>query len=436
MTKSMMGSRTSAVYGLLLAALAFSGSARAQLRVEITQGVVDPIPIAVVPFAAAADPGLDVAGVVQHDLESSGRFHAMPRATMKSQPSRSGEVQTAEWRAAGNDYVLVGHLNAAGGSITIGCDLVNTYTGQLMGSWQVNATAATLRNGAHRISDFVYEKLLGARGAFATRIAYVAVTGEPPSQHFELKVADADGENPKVILSSDQPIMSPAWSADGEWLAYVSFENHISSVYVQRVRNAERHMVSARAGVNGAPAWSPDGKHLALALSGSNGNLDIYDLDLATQMLTRLTDNPAIDTEPVWSLDGKQIYFTSDRSGGPEIYRLDLANPQHVQRMTFGSSYNARARLSPDGKQLAFVTREGSDYRIAIQDLASGSMRVLSSGRLDESPSFAPNGMTLIYSSRQGSSGGLATVSTDGLVTQRLSTEGEVREPVWGPFAP
>jgi len=424
--------------GWLLLAIVAASSARAQLRVDVTQGVIDPIPIAVVPFAAAADPGLDIAAVVQHDLESSGRFRAMTRAAMKSKPSRASEVQTAEWRAAGNDYVLVGHSNATDSGYSIGCDLLNSYTGQLMGTWQVTANAATLRNGAHRISDFVYEKILGTRGAFATRIAYVGVTGEAPKQHFELKVADADGENPKVILTSDQPIMSPAWSADGEWLAYVSFENHISSVFVQRVRTAERHMVSARAGVNGAPAWSQDGKHLALALSGSNGNLDIYDLDLSTQMLIRLTDNPAIDTEPVWSQDGKQIYFTSDRSGGPEIYRLDVANPQHVQRMTFGSSYNARARLSPDGKQLAYVTREGSDYRIAIQDVASGTMRVLSSGRLDESPSFAPNGMTLIYSSRQGATGVLATVSADGLVTQRLisTTDGEVREPVWGPFAP
>ncbi len=424
--------------GWLVMAIAAAGSARAQLRVDVTQGVIDPIPIAVVPFSAAVDPGLDIAAVVQHDLESSGRFRAMTRAAMKSKPSRAGDVQTAEWRAAGNDYVLVGHGSATDSGYSIGCDLLNSYTGQLMGTWQVTASAATLRNGAHRISDFVYEKILGTRGAFATRIAYVGVTGEAPKQHFELKVADADGENPKVILTSDQPIMSPAWSADGEWLAYVSFENHISSVFVQRVRTAERHMVSARAGVNGAPAWSQDGKHLALALSGSNGNLDIYDLDLSTQMLVRLTDNPAIDTEPVWSLDGKQIYFTSDRSGGPEIYRLDVANPQHVQRMTFGSSYNARARLSPDGKQLAYVTREGSDYRIAIQDVASGTMRVLSSGRLDESPSFAPNGMTLIYSSRQGATGVLATVSADGLVTQRLisTTDGEVREPVWGPFAP
>jgi TolB protein len=423
---------------LLLATLAVAAGAEAQLRVEITQGVVDPIPIAVVPLAASADPGLDIAGVVQHDLESSGRFRALARSLMRSQPGRASEVQAADWRALGSNYVLVGRVSPAEGGYGIACDLINTNTGQLMGSWQVSASPATLRNGAHRISDFVYEKLLGARGAFATRIAYVAVSGEPPHQHFELKVADADGENPKVVLTSDQPIMSPAWSPDGEWLAYVSFENHISSVYVQRVRTAERHMVSARAGVNGAPAWSPDGKHLALALSGSNGNLDIYDLDLSSQGLVRLTDNPAIDTEPVWSVDGRQIYFTSDRSGGPEIYRLDVANPQHVQRMTFGSSYNARARLSPDGKQLAYVTREGSDYRIAIQDVAGGSMRVLSSGRLDESPSFSPNGMTLIYSSRQGAMGVLATVSADGLVTQRLNstTEGEVREPVWGPFAP
>jgi TolB protein len=188
--------------------------------------------------------------------------------------------------------------------------------------------------------------------------------------------------------------------------------------------------------VNGAPAFSPDGTQLALTLSGSGGNLDVWLLELATQKLTRLTDDPAVDTEPAWSPDGKSLYFTSDRAGGPQIYRLGIAQPQRVQRITFGSGYNARARVAPDGKRIAFVTRDGSNYRIAVQDLDSGTVSVLSHGRLDESPSFAPNGATIIYSGRDGELGTLEEVSVDGLVTQRLkSDQGEVREPVWGPFA-
>jgi TolB protein len=416
-----------------------ASTARAELQVNVTQGVTDPIPIAIVPFARAvpADGGLDIAGVVQHDLESSGRFRAMARKDMLSTPTRASDIQAADWKAAGNDYVLVGRVTApSANELNIECDLVNTLTGQRIGGKRFVANGATLRNAAHMVSDFVYESILGVRGAFATRIAYVAVRGQAPSQHFQLIVADSDGESPHVILESAQPIMSPTWSPDDQWLAYVSFENRLSAVYIQRVRSGERRLISQRLGVNGAPAFSPDGSRLALTLSGSGGNLDIWLLDLSTQALTRLTDDPAVDTEPAWSPDGKSIYFTSDRAGGPQIYKIDIASPKRVQRITFGSSYNARARVSPDGTKLAFVTREGGAYRIGVQDLASGTVSVLTHGSLDESPSFAPNGATIIYAGRDDSVGTLQTVSVDGQVTQRLtSSQGELREPSWEPFA-
>jgi TolB protein len=423
---------------LALAAL-WPPASHADLQILITKGVTDPIPIAIVPFApTAADAGFDVAAVIQRDLEGSGRFRAMARKDMASTPSSAAAVQAADWKAAGNDYVVVGRVSAPKpGELDLDCDLINTLTGEHVGSRRFSADSASLRNAAHQASDFVYERILGVRGAFATRIAYVAVQGQAPHQHFQLIVADADGESPRVVLDSGQTIMSPAWSADGQWLAYVSFESGVSAVYVQRVRTGERRMVSARAGVNQAPAFSPDGRSLALTLSGTGGNLDIWLLDLATQALTRLTDDPAIDTEAAWSPDGKSIYFTSDRAGSPQIYKLTLANPQRVQRITFDSPYSARPRLSADGKELAFVTRDGANYRIAVQELASGTVTVLSHGRLDESPSFAPNGASIIYAGRDAQVGTLQTVSVDGQVTQRLRSDSgdEVREPVWGPFA-
>jgi TolB protein len=433
--------RLAALLGIalpVLAALLAAPPARADLQVLITKGVTDPIPIAVVPFAhAPADGGFDVAGVVQQDLDSSGRFRLMARQQMHTLPTSAAQVQAPDWKAAGEDYVLVGRVSAAAaGRLEVDCDLVNTATGQAVGSARFIADGASLRNAAHQVSDFVYQKILGVRGAFATRIAFVTVQGEAPDRHYRLVIADADGENPRVILESAQPIMSPAWSADGQWIAYVSFENRLSAVYVQRVSTGERRLVSARAGVNGAPAFSPDGKRLALTLSGSGGNLDVWILNLGTQQLTRLTNDPAVDTEPAWSPDGNSIYFTSDRAGGPQIYRVNVANPSRIQRITFGSSYDARPVVSPDGKRLAFVTLDGKNYRIAVQDLASGTVTVLSHGRLDQSPSFAPNGATIIYVGRDGSVDTLQTVSVDGLVTQRLksSDQGEVREPVWGPF--
>jgi TolB protein len=294
-----------------------------------------------------------------------------------------------------------------------------------------------LRQGAHRVADRVYLRLIGQRSAFATRIAYVAVEGAPPQRRHRLVVADADGAGARVVLESRRPIMSPAWSPDGRWLAYVSFETRAAAVWVQDLATAERRMVSSRPGVNGAPAWSPDGKRLALTLSSANGNLDIFILDIASGALERLTDDPAIDTEPAWSPDGGALFFTSDRAGGPQVYRIAPRAGERAVRVTFGAPYAARPRVSPDGRTLAFVVREGGGYRIAAQDLAGGGTRLLSRGPQDESPSFSPDGGTLIHGARAGGRGTLATVSVDGLVRQTLASTGtEVRDPVWGPFPP
>lgn len=423
----------SAVVLLLLAV-----PAGAELKVDITKGVTDPIPIAVVPFARnPVDGGLDVAAVVQRDLESSGRFRAMERRDMLSTPVRSADIQAADWRAARNDYIVVGRVVSGGAAdqLVIEVELQNLLNGQNLLNQRVTVVPASLRHGAHRVADLVYEKIIGVRGAFATRIAYVSVDGKAPNQRYQLLVADADGENIRMVMESRQPIMSPAWSPDGQWLAYVSFENRVSAIFVQRLRSGERRQVSARAGINGAPAWSPDGQKLAVTLGGSNGNLDIYVLTLATQGLQRITEDAAIDTEATWAPDGRTLYFTSDRAGGPQIYRVGLTPGERPRRVTFGSGYNARPRVSPDGNQLAVVTQESGGFRIATQDLTNNTVRTLSKGGLDESPSFAPNGAVLIYAGRDRGQGTLATVSIDGQVTQQLkSDQGEVREPVWGPF--
>jgi TolB protein len=419
-------------------ALCASTTSRAELVLEITSGVVDPIPIAIVPFARVpADGGVDVSSVVTNDLAGSGRFKALPRAQMFSTPTRAADVVAADWKAGGSDYVVVGRVSSAGGDqLAVDFELINVLTGQQLASQRFTGTQAALRNAAHRVSDVIYEKILGIRGAFATRIAYVSVDGQPPTQSYQLIVADADGENPRIVLESKYPLMSPSWSSDGQWLAYVSFEGRRSSVYVQRVRSGERSRVSARAGINGAPSFSPDGKKLALTLGGTAGNPDIFVLDLATQDLVRVTDDPAIDTEAVWANDGQSLFFTSDRAGGPQIYRIGVKPGERARRVTFTGSYNARPRVSPDGTQLAMVTLDGGNYRIAVQNLSNNTVQVLSKGRQDESPSFAPNGAMVIYSGSEGGRGLLATVSTDGLTGQRLKSDvGQVREPVWGPFA-
>lgn len=419
----------------MLIMLLSASMAEAQLKIDITSGVTDPVPIALVPFVGSS---MDVAEVVQADLVRSGRFRALARERQPGSPTRAADIVAANWRAAGADYVVVGRVvQIMDAAVAVDFELVNVLTGQRLLLERLVARSGAMRNAAHQVADRIYEKIIGAKSAFATRIAYVSVDGTPPAQRYQLLIADADGEGARVILESKFPLMSPAWSPDGESLAYVSFETRRAAIYVQRVRTAERTRVSDRPGVNGAPAWSPDGRKLALTLSNAAGNLDVHVLDLQTREYTRVTDDPAIDTEPVWSADGATLFFTSDRAGGPQIYRVRPGTGERPQRVTFAGSYNARPRLAADGQTLAFVTRDGSGYRVAVQDLRNGALRTLSAGRQDESPSFSPDGGTLIFAARERGRGVLQTVSVDGLVLQRLKSDrGDVRDPAWGPFLP
>lgn len=423
-----------------MVALVFAGAAaHAQLTIEITRGQENAVPIAIVPFgweSTGAAP-FDVAEVVAADLARSGRFTTLDRKDMIDRPSSGAQIRFQDWRYLKNDYIAVGKLMPEGPNrFAADFELYNVLNSQRLAGQRLTASADSMRALAHRISDIIYEKITGTRGAFSTRIAFVSAEGTPPNLQYRLMVADADGENQKRIASSTEPLMSPAWSPDGQSLAYVSFESKASAIYVQTVRSGERRRVSARAGINGAPAWSPDGTTLALTLSRKDGDVDIYTLNLSTQVLTRMTFDPGIDTEPQWSLDGRKIYFNSDRAGGPQIYEVDVSNPNRAARLTFEGSYNARPRISPDGKKLAVVFNDRGNYRIATIDVTSKAVQVLSQGRQDESPSFAPNGDSLIYATQDRGRGVLATVSIDGRATTKIATSsGDVREPVWSPFS-
>ncbi|MEJ2603735.1 MAG: Tol-Pal system beta propeller repeat protein TolB [Gammaproteobacteria bacterium] len=423
---------------IVIALLAFAVPARAELTIEITQGAGQAVPIAVVPFGleGTADAPLDVAGVIAADLARSGRFAPLEQRDMLARPTRGVDIDFDDWRMVDAELIVVGRLvREAEDDYSLQFQLFDVLRGEQLLGYRIPASARGLRLAAHRAADMIFEEIIGIPGVFSTRIAYITAEDDGATGRvYRLIVSDADGANQYTIVESAEPLMSPTWSPDGRRIAYVSFEGNRSAVWVQTLRTGDRQQLSAEAGINGAPAWSPDGRRLAMTLSGPEGNPDIWVMTIATGDKRRLTKNPAIDTEAAWSPNGRFLYFTSDRSGGPQIYRV-AADGGEASRVTFEGRYNARPRISADGSKLAVVHDDRGNFRIAVYDLEKRLFQVLSDGRLDESPDFAPNGATLIYATRQDGKGVLATVSVDGTVKQRLaSTGGDVREPVWSPF--
>ena len=427
---------------VLVAAAVLAPAVQAQqqgLEIDIVGGNASALPITVVPMpyqGSAGTPQTDVAAVVRADLDRSGQFRTLPEAQIVEKPTRGSEINFPTWKALKQDYIVVGRVMDAGeGSYRVEYEMFDIATQQRQLGLAMTARANAMRDVAHQMADAIYEKITGVRGAFWTRIAYVTATGSGNNMHYALMVADSDGWNPQTIVRSAEPLLSPTWSPDGRKLAYVSFERGNSAIYVQDISTGARQLVSSFRGINGAPSFSPDGSKLALALSRS-GNPEIYVMDLGSRQLTQLTNHFGIDTEPTWAPDGKTIYFTSDRGGRPQIYQVSAAGGA-ASRVTFQGSYNATASVSWDGKKIVMAQGSGNTYRIVMMDSSLGSPRwsTLSTGSLDESPSFAPNASMVLYAAREGRRGVLYSVSADARVRQRLVlADGDVREPSWGPY--
>jgi TolB protein len=418
---------------VLLSLLALQ--ARAELVIEITQGNQRAIPMAVIPFKWKGLEALpeNVAQIVSNDLGRSGYFNSLPKTEMLSLPNNEEEIFYRDWELLKQDYLVVGEIkpDARDGYI-INFKLIDVNTRTVLMNQKLTGGASALRDIAHFMSDRIFAALTGIPGAFSTKLVYVTTNRQ--RTQFNLSYADADGAREQNIFSSKQPIISPAWSSDGKKIAYASFENGRSEIFIQEIATGNREKIASFKGSNSAPAFSPDDTHMAMVLS-RNGNPDVYVMDLATRKLDRITTHYGIDTEPQWMPDGKSLIFTSSRIGKPQIYKVSLLQ-RKPKRITFEGDYNARARITPDGRKMVMVHRNGNDFHIATQNMKTGVLQILTSEtQLDESPSVAPNGSMVVYAASIGDRSILAAVSLDGEVKFRLPSKyGDVREPAWSPL--
>lgn len=420
----------------VLVSLLWSGFARADLEITITGGQVQPLSIAVVPFDMAALGGMDttdLARIVEADLESSGLFSPFPREDMIAQPSQEERVRFENWRSVNVEHLVIGALKRdTAGQWLLEFKLLDAFRGTRTLGYDIPLNPGNLRYAAHQISDLIYEKLTGHKGVFNTRIAYITAEGGLQDRIFKLMVSDADGFKPRQLVRSREPLMSPTWSPDGRQMAFVAFDKGQSGIYLQTVATGVVRRLTDHPGINGAPAFSPDGRSLAVTLS-YEGNPEIYIIDIASGDSRRLTQDPAIDTEPAFSPDGRHLVFTSDRAGRAQIYRMPVSGGP-AERLTFEGRSNARASYSPDGRMLSLIHQSDAGFQVAVMDLETQKLQILSDGPLDESPSFAPNGVVIIYSAKGPAGAELATVAVNTGIRQQLRQAGDVREPAWSPF--
>src|SRR3990167_1682944 len=426
---------------LLIFSFTLSCSAFAILSMELTQGISGAIPIAIVPFAGTSAAPQNVSTIISNDLQNSGRFKVYGQSALSVTPSTVREVSADYFRRLGTDNVVVGRVEAIGGDrYQISFQLLDMFRGKGEQSIVLNKTytvsSSQLRMLSHHLSDLIYEKITGIRGIFSTKVAYVVVQRSQSNQgRYRLEIADQDGYQPRQLLVSSEPIMSPSWSTNGRQLAYVSFENRRAGIYLQEVATGARRLLSAFPGINGAPAWSPDGKKLALVLSKS-GAPNIYVMDIASGHLTQVTHDFYINTEPAWSPNGRSLLFTSTRGGGPQIYQVNLGSGG-VTRISYEGDYNARASYTYDGNHVAMIHRTAGIYRIAVLDLDSGTLRVLNGTAAGDSasPSIAPNGSMILYDTVYQGRNVLGMISADGRIQLVLpERNGEAQDPAWSPY--
>lgn len=411
-----------------------AAAAQAEFRIDVSQGVERGIPISLV---AQSESGRKLAEVVGADLARSGFFQVLDSAATPQAPMDGENLNWDAWNGSPAEYAATTVVRQlASDRLQLDLRLFDLLAGKTVLARRLSAKPRQLRRLAHQAADALHEQITGIPGAFDTRIAYVSQTRASGRTRYRLYVADADGYGPVAILTSPRPLLSPVWSPDGRHLAYVSFEARRPQVFLQNLRDGSRRALPGSGRTSSAPAFSPDGRRLALAMTAAEGDMEIFIYALDTGALSRFTYSPGIDTEPAWEADGQGLVFTSDRGGKPKLYRQGLRDPS-ARMLPIPGNYTTDAVVSADGRYLAFVrSTEAGGYGVVLFEPESEGLFPLSSGTLDEAPSFAPNGFSLIYASttRAGEQV-LMLASHNGRIRQRLRlAHSDVREPAWSPY--
>lgn len=425
------------IFMIFVMILAFVANiAKAEITIDITGGVDAARPIAVIPFATLGGnlSGSDVANIISADLRNSGKFVPLDSGRLPQMVNNPSEIQPALWKTQGVDTIVMGQIQpAADGKYIINYQLIDVSGSapNLILQNQQQIQSQWFRYGVHAVSDEVFEKMTGIKGAFRTKIAYVVKTNTSKYSH-EIRVSDYDGFNEITVYKASQPLMSPSWSPDGKKLAFVSFENGPSAVMLQDLQTGSVKKIAAFPRHNGAPAFSPDGSKIALALS-QTGSLNIYVMDVGSGSIRQVTNDRSNSTEPAWFPDGQNIAFTSDKTGKPQIYATNVSGGG-AKRLTFEGSQNQNARVSPDGSFLVYITSSGGQQRLVKQTFDNNTTNFLTNSDLDESPSISPNGTMIIYSTG-GYSSRLGIVAANGRFKGQMpSNGGQVKYPAWGPI--
>jgi len=367
---------------------------RAELVVEITKGQDDAIPIAIVPFNSPTEAAasFDVAQLVSDDLARSGRFKSMARTDMIEQPHMGANIAFDDWRRLNNDYIVVGQVQLLGPDrYNIVFEVYNVLNRQRLLGYQISANKAGLRLASHQVADMVFQKILGVRGAFATRVAYVSVLGHLPNKSYQLVVADADGMNPRVVMQSNEPLMSPAWSPDGSQIMFSS---------------------------------------------SMLGNPELFVVDANGSRPKRVTFSNAASTSPTWNpKTGQSVVFVSDRGGIPKLYLMNADGTNTSELALPDKGYLIDPAWSPNGQMVAFSWRRpDGNFDIYIMDPATREIRQITrdSGK-NERPSWAPDGRHIVFESTRNGQRQIWTMLADGSQAHLLTMSGHNESPNWSP---